>query len=168
MNVTRISGDPTDSLRELVAGFYLITAAHDGRDSVQRSWRVMALSEGPTPRVGVALLTHYAIADLARSSGQLAINVAGPRHIPLPRPPRTERPAVADEFAAIGAIKMPARVVGAPLVEGCAAYLECAVEQEVVVEDRSLFVCRVVAFERDEAIIPVVRVRGRDLDLGHG
>jgi flavin reductase (DIM6/NTAB) family NADH-FMN oxidoreductase RutF len=168
MDGTLQPGNPADSLRELVSGFYLITAAHGGRDNVQRSWRVMALSEGPEPRVGVALLTHYHIAELIRSSKQLAINVAGASHIPAPRPPRTDRAAVEDEFAAIGAVKAPARVVQAPLIQGCAAYLECAVEQEVIVQDRSLFVCRVLAFQREEAIEPLVRVRGRDLELPHG
>jgi flavin reductase (DIM6/NTAB) family NADH-FMN oxidoreductase RutF len=152
------------AIDEVGPGRFLVTAAHDGQDNVQRSFRVMALSEEPEPRIGVALLAHYPISELIRRSGELVVNVAGPKHIPRPRPPRAARPAVEDEFAAIGAVRTPALRVGAPLIEDCAAYLECALEQEVVVQDRSLFICRVLVCQVDAAILPVVRVRGRDLD----
>ena len=95
----------------------------------------------------------------------LAVNVAGPKHIPTPRPPRENRPVVDDEFAAIGAVKKKAMGLEAPLVADCAAYLECAVEQEITVQDRSLFICRVLSCQVDEDVVPPVRVRGRDIDL---
>jgi len=152
------------AIDEVGPGRFLVTAAFDGRDNIQRSFRVMALSEAPEPRIGVALLTHYNISDLIRKSGQLVVNVAGPMHIPAPRPPRSARAAVDDEFAAIGAIRAPAVRVQAPLVEDCAAYLECAMEREINVEDRSLFICRVLVCQVDESIMPVMRIRGRDLD----
>jgi flavin reductase (DIM6/NTAB) family NADH-FMN oxidoreductase RutF len=152
------------ALDEVGPGRFLVTAAHNGRANVQRSFRVMALSEQPEPRIGVALLTDYDISNLIRASGELVVNVAGPKHIPQPRPPRAERPKVEDEFAAIGAVQVPALRVQAPLVEDCAAYLECALEQEVLVQDRSLFICRVLVCQVDDAIAPVVRLRGRDLD----
>jgi len=153
------------AIDEVRFGLFLVTAAHNGKDSIQRSFRVMALSEKPAPRIGVALLTDYEISDLIRKSGHLAVSVAGPRHIPQPRPLRDQRPAVADEFTAIGAVKTRASVIGAPLIEDCSAYLECALEQEVIVQDRSLFICRVLACQVDDSIVPPVRVRGRDIDL---
>ncbi len=153
------------ALDEVGPGRFLITAAYQGVDNVQRSFRVIALSEDPEPRVGVALLTHYPISELIRQSGEFAINVAGPKHIPAPRPPRTERPPVADEFDEIGAVRMAALKVQAPLVEDCAGYIECALEQEVLVQDRSLFIGRVLVCQLDDTILPVVRVRGRDVEL---
>lgn len=153
------------ALPEVGLGFFLITGAYEGRDSVQRGFRVIPLSEGTEPRIGVALLTSYEISDLIRRSGELVVNVAGPKHIPPPRPPRHERPPISDEFEGINATRMPASIVQAPLVKDCAAYVECAVEQEVLVGDRSLFIARVLACQVDDAILPVVRVRGHDLDL---
>ncbi len=161
----RTTVDLKHAIDEVRSGLFLITAAHEGRDNIQRSFRVIALSEKPEPRIGVALLSNYDISDLIRNSGQLVVNVAGPKHIPAPRPLRSQRPVVEDEFAAIGAVKTSASKVQAPLIEDCSAYLECAVEQEVVVQDRSLFVCRVLACQVDEAIVPAVRVRGHDLNL---
>jgi len=157
--------DLKQSIDEVRFGMFLITAAHNGKDNIQRSFRVITLSEKPVPRIGVALLTDYNISDLIRKSGYLAICVAGPKHIPTPRPQRDQRPEVDDEFIAIGAVKTRATILEAPLVEDCSAYLECALEQEVIVQDRSLFICRVIACQVDDSIVPPVRVRGRDIDL---
>ncbi|GEM_PF-588134 len=153
------------ALEEVGLGLFLVTAAYQGEDNVQRSFRVVPLSEKPEPRIGVAMLTDYKISELIRGSGQLIVNVSGPVHIPKPRPPRHDRPLVADEFAAIDAVRMPAALLEAPRVRDCAAYLECAVEQEVIVQDRSLFVCRVLQCDVDEEISPAVRIRGKGLDV---
>jgi hypothetical protein len=38
-------------------------------------------------------------------------------------------------------------------------------EQEVMIQDRSLFVCRVIALQVAQEIAPLARVRGKDLDM---
>jgi flavin reductase (DIM6/NTAB) family NADH-FMN oxidoreductase RutF len=155
----------SEAIYHVSLGRYLITAAFEGRDNVQRSFRVVAFSEKPEPRLGVVLVSAFDISDLIRKSRELAVNVIGPKQLAPPRPPRAERPPVDDEFAAMKAVRVPASKIQAPLVKDCAAYVECAVEQEFVVQDRSLFVCRALACQIDPSVIPVARVRGRDLDV---
>lgn len=157
--------DVSEAIYHVSMARFLITAAFAGRDNVQRSFRVVAFSEEPEPRLGVVLVSAFDISDLIRKSGELAVNVIGPKQLAPSRPPRAKRPPVADEFAEMKAVKIPALKIQAPLVRDCAAYVECAVEQEVVVQDRSLFVCRALACQIDPAIIPVARIRDRDLDL---
>lgn len=50
-----------------------------------------------------------------------------------------------NKFEKFGLKELPAEVVGAPLVEGCAIALECAVVSQLDLEDHSIFVGEVVA-----------------------
>lgn len=71
-----------------------------------------------------------------------------------------------DKFAS-GLLKPKAsKVIAAPLLEGCAATMECKLEKAISMGDHTIFVGRVVAMERDTTKKPLLLHRGTYYKLG--
>jgi flavin reductase (DIM6/NTAB) family NADH-FMN oxidoreductase RutF len=71
-----------------------------------------------------------------------------------------------DKFAS-GLLKpKQPKVIAAPLLEGCAATMECKLEKAISMGDHTIFVGRVVAMERDTTKKPLVLHRGTYYKLG--
>lgn len=60
----------------------------------------------------------------------------------------------------------PSKVISAPVLEGCAATMECKLEKAISMGDHTIFVGRVVAMERDPDKKPLVLHRGVYYKLG--
>jgi len=71
-----------------------------------------------------------------------------------------------DKFAS-GLLRAKAsKVIRAPVLEGCAATMECKLEKAISMGDHTIFVGRVVAMERDATKKPLVLHRGTYYKLG--
>lgn len=68
----------------------------------------------------------------------------------------------ADRFAAV---RWAPRVTGAPVIEGCAAWFDCRLQQLMTLGDHDIAVGRVVAFHRDAAR-PLGYHAGRFVEVG--
>jgi flavin reductase (DIM6/NTAB) family NADH-FMN oxidoreductase RutF len=71
-----------------------------------------------------------------------------------------------DKFASGLLRQKPSRVISTPVLEGCAATIECKLEKAISMGDHTIFVGRVVAFESDPAKKPLVLHRGSYYRLG--
>lgn len=60
----------------------------------------------------------------------------------------------------------PSKVIDTPVLEGCAATMECKLEKAIVMGDHTIFVGRVVAMERDLSRKPLLLHRGVYYGLG--
>jgi flavin reductase (DIM6/NTAB) family NADH-FMN oxidoreductase RutF len=58
-----------------------------------------------------------------------------------------------DKFKETGLTPQPARMVKAPIIDECAAFMECQVRQEVETGDKALFIAEVVEAYADNALI---------------
>jgi flavin reductase (DIM6/NTAB) family NADH-FMN oxidoreductase RutF len=71
-----------------------------------------------------------------------------------------------DKFES-GLLKQKAsKVIGTPVLEGCAATMECQLEKAIAMGDHTIFVGRVVAMERDLDKKPLLLHRGVYYMLG--
>jgi flavin reductase (DIM6/NTAB) family NADH-FMN oxidoreductase RutF len=71
-----------------------------------------------------------------------------------------------DKFAGDIMVPRPSKVISAPVLEGCAATMECKLEKAIAMGDHTIFVGRVVAMERNLEKKPLVLHRGVYYKLG--
>ena len=129
----------------------LITSAAGGRRNVMTAAWVMAIDFEPAKLVAVIAAGTFT-RTLVESSGEFVVNVPTAKLINAVYAAGQVSGADEDKFASLGLATFPASIVGAPLLEGCAAWLECKVVPEAHMQDRyDLFVGDVVAAWADDA-----------------
>lgn len=130
----------------------LVTSAAGTRRNVMAAAWAMPLDFEP-PKVLLVVDGRSFTRELIEASGEFALN--------LPDCALADRVLVAgsrsgrdgDKFDALGLAAMPASKIGAPLVEGCLAWLECRVLPEPDNQRRyDLFIAEVVAAWADPAV----------------
>jgi flavin reductase (DIM6/NTAB) family NADH-FMN oxidoreductase RutF len=84
--------------------------------------------------------------ELVEASGEFVLNVPARQQAALALAVGTQSGREVDKFGKVGAGGTAASIVGAPLVEGCLAWLECRVISEPHIEKTyDLFLAEVVA-----------------------
>jgi flavin reductase (DIM6/NTAB) family NADH-FMN oxidoreductase RutF len=137
--------EPSEALRLLNSGPVVLASCRDGErvGIITLAW-TMPVSGDP-PMVAIAVSPRRFSHDLIRRSGEFAVNVPAADMIDAVWVCGTVSGRDADKFETAGLAPLPAREVGAPLVDGCIGHLECRVEQAVTAGDHTVFVGRVVA-----------------------
>lgn len=129
----------------------LVASAHAGRRNVMAASWAMPLDFDP-PKVAVVIDKSTLTRELIEASGEFVLAVPS-RAIAgrvLAVGSRSGRDG--DKFAALGLGAEPGAQVGAPLVDGCVAWLECRVLPEPHNQQRyDLFIGEVVAAWADPA-----------------
>jgi flavin reductase (DIM6/NTAB) family NADH-FMN oxidoreductase RutF len=129
----------------------LITAASGGRRNVMTAAWVMAIDFDPAKLIAVIAADTYT-RRLIEESGEFVVNVPTLRMIDAVYAAGQVSGDDVDKLATLALVTSPASIVGAPLVEGCAAWLECKVFPEPHMQERyDLFVGDVVAAWADDA-----------------
>ena len=150
----RVDVDLTKAYRLLNHGpTVLVSAAHNGRRNVMAAAWNMPLDFNP-PKVAVVIDKQTYTRTLIEASGEFVLSVPPVAlvHQVVAAGNQTGRDAP-DKFEACGLMAAPASMVGAPLVEGCVAWLECKVLPEpAMAEHYDLFLAEVVAAWADPAV----------------
>ncbi|MGQ0597838.1 flavin reductase family protein [Aquabacterium sp.] len=150
----RVAVDLTKAYRLLNHGpTVLVSAAHNGRRNVMAAAWNMPLDFNP-PKVAVVIDKQTYTRTLIEASGEFVLSVPPVAlvHQVVAAGNQTGRDAP-DKFEACGLMAAPASMVGAPLVEGCVAWLECKVLPEpAMAEHYDLFLAEVVAAWADPAV----------------
>lgn len=102
----------------------IITSAHGDRRNLMAAAWVMPLDFDP-PRLLLVLDRTTFTAELIAASGVFAVNVPRRAQAQLVFDVGHETGRSMDKFAAFKAETWPAAAIAAPLVVGCAAWLEC-------------------------------------------
>jgi len=130
----------------------LVSSAHGGRRNVMAASWSMPLDFDP-PKVAVVIDKSTLTRELVEASGSFALNI--PLR-PLARATEvtgTESGRDVDKFAALGLDTFAAEKINAPLIAGCAGWLECRVIPEPHNQDAyDLFLAEVVAASADPAL----------------
>lgn len=135
----------------------LVTSRSGARSNVMAASWAMPVDFDP-PKVAVVIDRATLTRELVDASGEFALNI----------PPRALADTTlavgsasgreVDKWTALGLETLPASRIGAPLIAGCIAWLECRVLDERAVEQKyDLFVAEVVAASADERVFSAGR-----------
>lgn len=156
MTAHRLGVDLAKAYRLLNHGpTVLVSAAHQGQRNIMAAAWAMPLDFAP-PKVSVVLDKATWTRKLLEASGEFALQVPTVSQVDITQAlgsssglALTERQGI-DKFAAYGLQTFAGSVVGAPLLEGCAAWLECRLLPEPVIQHSyDLFLGEVVAAHAD-------------------
>lgn len=141
----------------------LVTAAHAGRRNLMAAAWAMPLDFDP-PKVAVVLDKQTHTRELIEAAGVFAIGVPCRAQVDLVQAlgshgGRALRAQFGhDKFAAFGLVARPGRVVDAPRIDGCVAWLECRLLPEPPIQQRhDLFLAEVVAADADPRVFSAGR-----------
>ena len=142
-------------MREVPVPVSVVTVTVGGLSAGLTVDSFVSLSLEP-PLVGIGLGRHAALHELLREAGSFAVSVLG-----------TGQERLAQHFARgvppIGlwtGVDIRAGELGAPLIEGALAWLECRLADEHPAGDHTFFVGEVVSARRGPAREALVHVRG--------
>jgi flavin reductase (DIM6/NTAB) family NADH-FMN oxidoreductase RutF len=124
----------------------LVSSAHGGRRNLMAAAWSMPLDFDP-PKVAVVIDKATLTRELVEASGEFVLNVPSRQQAALTLVVGTQSGREVDKFGKeVGADGTASSAVGAPLIEGCLAWLECRVIPEPHIEQAyDLFLAEVVA-----------------------
>jgi len=129
----------------------LITSAAGDRRNVMTAAWVMAVDFDPAKIVAVIAADTFT-RKLIEASGEFVVNVPTAKMLDTVYAAGQVSGEDEDKFTALALATSPASIVRAPLLESCAAWLECKVVPEPYLQERyDLFVADVVAAWADDA-----------------
>jgi flavin reductase (DIM6/NTAB) family NADH-FMN oxidoreductase RutF len=130
----------------------LITTAHGGRRNVMAAAWVMPIDFEP-PKFAAVIAADTFTRELLLASGECVLHAPTTAQVDLTYATGSHSGRDTDKFERFGIATSAASVVGAPLVEGCAAWLECRVIPEPAIQERyDLFVLECVAAWADDTL----------------
>lgn len=123
----------------------LVTSAHGSARNVMAAAWAMPLDFDP-PKIAVVIDANTYTRQLIEASGEFALNIPCQAIADKVLKAGSASGKDIDKFAHTGLGSFPAQVIGAPLVEGCVAWLECRVLPRPDNQQRhDLFLAEVVA-----------------------
>lgn len=130
----------------------LITTAHGGRRNVMAAAWVMPIDFEP-PKFAAVVAQDTFTRELLEASGECVLHAPTTAQTDLTYAVGTGSGRDGDKFERLRIATSPAGRVAAPLVDGCAAWLECRVVPEPAMADRyDLFVLECVAAWADDTL----------------
>jgi len=130
----------------------LITSAHDGKVNIMAAAWVMAIDFEP-PKLCAIISSDTYTSELVRASREMTINLPTVAQAALTYKVGSVSGREGDKFARYEIATAPASKVKAPLIEGCAAWLECRVLEEPHVESAyDMYIAEVVAAWYDDTL----------------
>lgn len=130
----------------------LVSSAHEGRENVMAAAWAMPLDFDP-PKVAVVIDANTFTRQLIEASGEFALNIPCKAIAANVLKAGSASGKEVHKFAYAEFGHFPAKVIGAPLVEGCVAWIECRVLPRPDNQQRhDLFLAEVVAAQADDRV----------------
>lgn len=130
----------------------LVSSAHAGRRNVMAAAWSMPLDFDP-PKVAVVIDKATLTRELVEASGEFVLSVPSRQQAALTLAVGTQSGRGIDKFSNVSLGETAASRVGAPLIEGCLAWLECRVIAEPHNQQTyDLFLAEVVAAWADPQV----------------
>ncbi len=143
----------------------LVTSAHEGKQNVMAAAWAMPIDFDP-PKVAVVIDANTFTRNLIEASGEFALNIPCRAIAAEVLKAGSASGKDVDKFVHAVLGNFPAQVVGAPLVEGCVAWLECRVLPRPDNQQRhDLFLAEVVAAQADDRVFRDGKWQFADDDL---
>jgi flavin reductase (DIM6/NTAB) family NADH-FMN oxidoreductase RutF len=130
----------------------LVSSAHEGKQNVMAAAWAMPLDFDP-PKVAVVIDVNAYTRKLVEASGEFALNIPCRAIAAEVLKAGSASGKDVDKFDHTGLGSFPAQSIGAPLVDGCVAWLECRVLPRPDNQQRhDLFIAEVVAAQADDRV----------------
>ncbi len=143
----------------------LVSSAHEDKKNVMAAAWAMPLDFDP-PKVAVVIDANTFTRGLIEASGEFALNIPGKAIAVQVLKAGSASGKDVDKFAHTGLGSFPAQIIGAPLIEGCVAWLECRVLPRPDNQQRhDLFLAEVMAAQADQRVFKDGRWQFSDDDL---
>lgn len=123
----------------------------DGRPNIMTAAWTMPVSRSP-PLVAVAISPRRYTFQLIRQTGEFTLNVATEELVKAAEYCGSVSGRTVDKASAAGLTLKPSRFVKPPIIEECAANLECRVVKEIEAGDHWIFVAEVLAARADPTL----------------
>lgn len=143
----------------------LVSVTANGRQNVMTAARFVGISSNPV-LVGVSIASSRFTYDGIKTSGEFVVNLVASDQADLAMKVGKISGRDVDKFSEFVIATRPATKVESPLIEGCAAHMECKLVNAIELGDRMLMVGEVVAMHVDEGKTPATRLRGKFRELG--
>lgn len=135
----------------------LVSSAHAGRRNLMAAAWCMPLDFAP-PKIAVVIDRATFTRELIEASGELALNVPCAAQLEQVNAVGNESGRDADKFLRHGIGSFAAERIGAPLIQGCVAWLECRLIPEPQLGQRyDLFLAEVLAAQADTRVFSAGR-----------
>ena len=121
-----------------------------------------------TPLIAVSISKTSATYQMIEKSKEFAVNVIADNQKELSKKFGNIHGFEVDKFKEIGITTESASVIGAPLISGCFANVECKVKNAMweVEGNHAIYIAEVVAFKVNEKLKPVVWFNNKYFNLG--
>lgn len=129
--------------------FLLTSAGKDGRDNVMACAWATPASEEP-PKVIVCVSKEHYTAELILETGCFAINIPTRDMVKAIWICGSKSGRNVDKFKEAKLKKIQATKISAPLIEGCAGFIECKVTEKIDAGECYAFLADVLAARADE------------------
>jgi flavin reductase (DIM6/NTAB) family NADH-FMN oxidoreductase RutF len=130
----------------------LITTAHAGRRNVMAAAWVMPIDFTP-PKIIAVVAQSTLTREMLEASRACVLHAPTTEQLRQTYAAGSVSGRDTDKFAELGLRTAPASIVEAPLIEGCAAWLECKVIEEPAMQERyDMFVLECVAAWADDTL----------------
>ncbi|MCK7504828.1 MAG: flavin reductase family protein [Desulfobacterales bacterium] len=134
----------------------LVTAQFEGiRNIMTAAWSTPASFEPPLIIlcIGHSRTTH----DLVLKSGEFGLNILSDEQMALANYCGNTSGQEVDKFREMKIPLCPSRIIGAPLVAGCASTMEIKVRSHFPAGDHTAFVGETVDYREDPTKLPLIR-----------
>ncbi len=144
----------------------IVSANADSRQGAMTA-TAMYVSQVP-PILVVSLSKTFATYELIEKSKNFAINVIADTQLNLAKKFGTVHGYEVDKFQEFSISTEPASMIGAPLISGCFANLECQVRSSLweVEGNHAIYVAEVLAFKMNEKLKPLVWLNNQYFQVG--
>jgi flavin reductase (DIM6/NTAB) family NADH-FMN oxidoreductase RutF len=156
-DVTKFTGDFAESVT-------VVTVSKNGKPNAMTAAWVVPVSHRP-PLVVVNIAPQRMTHDIIMETKEFGLCILADDQVEVSQHAGTVSGRKVDKFEAT-LVKKESRVIGAPLLAGCAVTMECKLEKAISMGDHTIFVGRVVALERDPGKKPLVLHKGVYYRLG--
>jgi len=147
----------TEALDLIPTGLFIVTAAHDGQDNWQFVQRGLGITAGPPTIVLVVLSPNNRTTELLDASGQFGLMICSLEQGRRVRAvSRLSGHTVQDKFGEADFVRVPATRIGAPLIAGAFATMECEVRAKYPAGDRTMYVGEVLTMQQNQDTEPTI------------
>ena len=145
----------------------VIVSAKAGNRQGAMTATAMYASQVP-PLLVVSISKTFATYELIEKSKEFAINVIADTQLDLSKKFGATHGYEVDKFQEFGIATEPASKIGAPLVSGCFANIECRVRSSLweVEGNHAIYVVEAVSFKVKEELRPVVWLNNQYFQVG--
>ena len=157
-DVTKFTGEFAESVT-------VVTVEKDGKPNAMTAAWVVPVSHRP-PLVVVHIAPQRYTHDIIMETKEFGLSILADDQVDVSQHAGTVSGRRKDKFSGELMRPKPSKIIGAPVIDGCAVTMECKLEKAISMGDHTIFVGRVVALDKDPRKRPLVLHKGVYYRLG--